>query len=133
MFICVSGRLRTYLLSMSRFRGKCARFVALLALLAGLVGAAVPGFAAPAEPKPTLAAMAGCDHDGHHHPAPPQHLPASDCCMVNVCAMSLTLPAPPWGLMAPVLPKSQGYDLRTLSPPAGIVSAPTPHPPKPTA
>ena len=116
---------------MSHFRGKCARFVALLALLAGLVGAAMPGFAAPAEPKPMLAAMADCDHD--HHPAPQQHLSAGDCCMLNVCAMSLTLPAPPSGLMAPALPKNQGYDLRTLSPPDGIVSAPIPHPPKPVA
>jgi hypothetical protein len=133
MFICLSGRLRTYLPSMSRFRGKCARLVALLALLAGLVGAAMPGFAAPAEPKPMLAARADCDHDDHHHPASQPHLPAGDCCMVNVCAMSLTLPAPPSGLVAPAFPESQGYDLPTLSPPAGIVSAPIPHPPKPVA
>jgi hypothetical protein len=128
MFICLSGRLRTYLPSMSRFRGRCARFVALLALLAGLVGAALPGFAASAEPKP--AAVADCDHGDHHHPAPQHHFPAGDCCMVSACAMSLALPALPSGLAAPALPKSQGYDLYNLPPPAGIVSAPIPHPPK---
>jgi len=104
--------------------------VALLALLAGLIGTAMPGFAAPAEPKPMPAAMADCGHGDHHRRAPERHLPAGDCCMVNVCAMSLALPATPSGLVVPAVPKSQDYDRSTLLRPTDIVTAPIPHPPK---
>jgi hypothetical protein len=133
MFICLSVRFHTYLPSMSRLRGNWIRLVALLALIAGLVGAGLPGFAAPAEPKPMIAAMADCEHGDHHPPASPRHPPAGDCCIVSVCAMSLALPAAPSGLIAPAVPTTQGYDLRTLPPPAGIVTAPIPHPPKSNA
>ncbi|MDQ7249885.1 hypothetical protein [Dongia sedimenti] len=118
---------------MSRLRGKCARLIALLALLAGLVGTAMPGLAAPAEPKPMMPASMDCDHGGQHRQAPQPHLPAGDCCMVNACAMTLALPVPLSGLLAPAFPNTQDYAVRTPLQPAGIVTAPLPHPPKSTA
>jgi len=119
---------------MTGFRGKCARLLALLALLAGLLGAAMPGLAAPAAPKPMTHAAQDqdCDH-GARHEAPRPHLPPSDCCVANVCAMSLALLAAPSGLVAPAFPQRQDYDLRALPPPAGIITAPIPHPPKSNA
>ena len=133
MFICLFGRERTYLPSMSRLRGKCARLIALLALLAGLVGAAMPGLAAPAAPKPMMQVAMDCDHGDHHRQAPQPHLPAADCCMVNVCAMTLALPVAPSGLVAPACPNTPDYALRTPLQPVGIVTAPIPHPPKSAA
>jgi hypothetical protein len=123
---------------MSHLRGKFARLVALLALLAGLIGTAVPGFAAimPAEAHSAMAraAMAraamDCDHATRHQ-APVRHFPgADDCCVVNVCAMSLALPAATSGVALPAFAEMPGYDLPAEHQPAGIVTAPLPHPPK---
>jgi hypothetical protein len=115
----------------SRLRGKFARLVALLVLIAGLTGASASGFAAaPAadQPKPMHAGM-DCDGAGHH-PAPKPHLPAGDCCLVNLCAMNLALLTLPSGLAAPVVVETPPYNLRALRQPPGIVAAPIPHPPK---
>jgi hypothetical protein len=117
---------------MTGFRGKCARLLALLAVLAGLLGAAMPGLAAPTAPKPATHAAMDCDH-GARHEAPRPHLPPGDCCVANVCAMSLALLAAPSGLVTPVFPQRQDYELRPLLPPAGIITAPIPHPPKSNA
>jgi hypothetical protein len=116
----------------SHLRGKFARFIALVALLAGLIGAATPGVAATAPAAPTsMHAAMDCDHAGRR-PAPmPHHGPgATDCCIANVCAMSLALPATAAGIVLPLLPVMPGYDLRALLQPIGIVTAPIPHPPK---
>jgi hypothetical protein len=133
MLICVFGRQRTYLPPMSRLRGKCARLIALLALLAGLVGTAMPALAAPAAPKPMTHAAMDCDHGDQHRRTPQPHLPAGDCCMVNACAMTLALPAAPSALLAPAVPSTQDYAVRTPLQPAGVVTAPIPHPPKSAA
>jgi uncharacterized protein involved in copper resistance len=123
---------------MSHLRGKFARLVALIALLAGLIGTAVPGFAAamPAEAHSAVtdSAMAhsamDCDHATHHQ-APVRHLPgADDCCVVNFCAMSLALPAAASGVALPAFAEMPGYDLPVERQPAGIVTAPLPRPPK---
>ncbi|WP_395018974.1 hypothetical protein [Dongia sp.] len=119
---------------MSRLRGKLARCLALLALLAGLIGAAAPGSFAmtPADPASKHAAM-DCNQE-RHGPAPARHLPGIDaCCMVNVCAMTLALPAAPSGVNAQAASETRGYDLHTLLQPASITAAPLPHPPKPFA
>jgi hypothetical protein len=138
MSICLSGAEPTYLTAMSRLRGKCARWIALLALLAGLIGAAVPGLAASAVAQPMLlhGATGGatdCGHGDHQRRSPQQHLPAGDCCMVNACAMSLALPVAPSGLVAPAFAQNQDYALGTPPQPVGIVTAPLPHPPKSAA
>jgi hypothetical protein len=115
---------------LSRLRGKFARLVAVLVLMAGLFGASMPGFAAMSTlhpPKP-MQAGADCDH-ATHHPTPPRG-PSGDCCMVNICAMNLALPTAPSSLTAPVVVEMRPYDLRALRQPPGIVTAPIPHPPK---
>jgi hypothetical protein len=116
----------------SHLRGKFARLVALLALIAGLIGAAVPAVAASPAVKPAEAhhiAM-DCDH-GSRPPAPTHPFPgAADCCVANVCAMSLALPATASGVDLPAFAGRPDYDLPNLDPPAGIVTAPIPHPPK---
>jgi hypothetical protein len=120
----------------SRLRGKFARLLALLALIAGLAGASAPGFAAAPtpdrpQPIPVHADMAGMDCDGANHtPSPKPHVPAGDCCLVGICAMNLALITSPSGLAAPILVKMPPYDLRVLRQPPGIVTAPIPHPPK---
>ncbi len=84
-----------------------------------------------AVPMQVLPMQAGMDCDGAtHKPAPRPHAPAGDCCMVNVCAMSLALPVAPSGVTMPVFARRTGYALRTLRQPDGIVAAPIPHPPK---
>jgi len=115
---------------MSHLRGKCARILALLALIAGLLGAATPGLAAAPEPMTMSTAGMDCDHGDQHNRMPQHRLPASDCCMVSVCAMGLTLPAAPSVPVAPGSPQALAYDLRAMLQPAGIVTAPIPHPPK---
>ncbi len=117
---------------MSRLRGPCARLLAILALIAGLLGAAMPGFAAPAAPETMTMTGMDCDHGDQHRP-PQHHFPAADCCMVSICAMGLALPATPSALIGPRLPQSPAYGLRPLLQPAGIVTAPLPHPPKAVA
>jgi hypothetical protein len=118
------------MLTVRSLRGKIARCLALLALIAGLIGAAAPAtMAAPARPAEKHAAM-DCDHGGHPQ-IPIRHLPGTnDCCMVNVCAMSLALLATPTGVELPACSELPGYDLRVPLAPAGIVAAPLPHPPK---
>jgi hypothetical protein len=133
MLICVFGRQCPYLPPMSRLRGRCARLIALLALLAGLFGTAMPGLAAPAEPKPMTHAAMDCDHGDQHRRAPQPHLPAGDCCMVSACAMALALPAAPSAPMEPAFPSTQVYAVRTPLQPVGIVTAPIPHPPRSAA
>ncbi len=114
---------------MAHLRGKFARLVALLALIAGLIGAAVPVAATPATAKTHHVAM-DCDHE-NGQPAPAQHFPGTDgCCLANVCAMSLALPAASTGIALPAFAGRPDYDLPNLNPPAGIVTAPIPHPPK---
>ena len=110
-------------------------------MMAGLIGASMPGFAAmpaPHPPKPTQAAM-DCDHTTHHPApqphapsphAPSPHAPTGDCCLVNICAMNLALPTLPSGLALPVAAEMPRYDLHALRQPPGIVTAPIPHPPK---
>ena len=124
---------------MSRFRGKIGRFVALLALIAGLLGSVVmpaPGVAAaPVEPGDAHAAM---DCDGMHQQTPDQtpgrRIPTGiDCCIGNVCAMNLALPAAPLGIALPAFFEPRAYDFQALRHPAGIDPAPLPHPPKSAA
>lgn len=118
---------------MSHLRRKYARLLALLALVAGLLGAATPSLAVPAATKPMTMAMMGiaCDHgDEHHRQAPRHHFPTGDCCILGVCAMSLALPAAPTALVEPGFPETLGYGLPALLQPAGIVTAPIPYPPK---
>ena len=117
------------MLSVSHLRGKFARLVALLALIAGLIGAALPSAATPAEPVRMHAAM-DCDQ-GSHHPAPKHQLPGGgECCIVSVCAMGLALPAVPSGIALPGSLEALGYDRLVLLQPLGIVTTPIPHPPK---
>jgi hypothetical protein len=116
----------------SHLRGKFARLVALLALIAGLIGAAVPGSAATpaASPAETHHMAMDCDHESRQT-APAHHFPGTDdCCVANVCAMSLALPATSTGMALPAFAGQPDYDLPVLHPPAGIVTAPIPHPPK---
>jgi hypothetical protein len=115
----------------SDLRGNFARLLALLALMTGLIGSAMPGLAATMPARPAAAHMAmDCDH-GSHHKAPTQRLPgAGDCCMVSVCAMSLALPAVPSGVAQPAFSALPGYPLAVQRRPADIVAAPIPHPPK---
>ena len=118
---------------MPRLRGRFARLVALLVLIVGLIAPAAPGFAAaaPAQPSQMHAAM---DCGGADRHSPTRHVPgAIDCCVANVCAMNLALPASPSGIALPVAPKASRYELRTLLQPIGIEAAPIPHPPKTTA
>jgi hypothetical protein len=99
--------------------------------MTGLIGASMPGFAAGPAPETPKSLHAGMDCDGAgHNPAPKSHVPAGDCCLVNVCAMNLALLAMPSGLTAPVVAEMPPYDLRALRQPTGIVTAPLPHPPK---
>jgi hypothetical protein len=121
----------------SGLRGKFARLVALLVLMAGLAGAAAPGFAAaptpePRQPLPIHADMAGMDCDAaSHKPAPKPHVPAAgDCCLVSICAMNLALLTLPSGLAGPELVEMPPYDRDVMRQPPGIVTAPVPHPPK---
>jgi hypothetical protein len=44
--------------------------------------------------------------------------------------MSLALPAASAGIALPAFAARPDYDLPNLNPPAGIVTAPIPHPPK---
>jgi hypothetical protein len=107
--------------------------IALLALIASLLSSAMPGFAAvaPAPPQQLHAAM-GCD--GHDRPQPAHHMPGSDdCCVANICAMNLALPAAISGIAQPFPPGAPRYDLRVLLQPVGIDAAPIPHPPKAAA
>lgn len=116
----------------SLFRGNVARVLAILALIAGVIGTSVPGFAAaggPARPMAMHAAM-GCGNGAGH--APMRRLPAADCCAANVCATNLALPLATSGIALPTLPEPR-YALRALRQPAGIVTAPIPHPPKAAA
>jgi len=64
------------------------------------------------------------------HPAPKPHLPGGDCCLANLCAMSLALLTVPSGLALPSFPERPGYDLPAERPWLGIVTTPIPHPPK---
>jgi hypothetical protein len=142
MFICLSRRPGPYLRDrrlfgrdwVSRLRGKIARFLAFLALIAGLLAPAMPGgaLAAPIAPAAAHAVMdcAG----GSHQKAPARHLPgAVDCCIAAVCAMNLALPATPTGLAPLPFAGRPDYDLRATPQPAGIEPAPIPHPPKSAA
>jgi hypothetical protein len=108
--------------------------LALLSLVAALLGPALPGYAAatPAEPGAVHAAM-GCDKGtaDTHRKAPAHHVPgAMDCCVANTCAMTLALPAVPSAVAIPAAPKAASYSLRAAVEPADIDSAPIPHPPK---
>jgi hypothetical protein len=108
-----------------------ARLVALLVLIAGLTGAALPGFAAAPAPEPTKTLHAGMDCDGaQQHPAPKPHLPAGDCCLANACAMSLALLTAPTGLALPALAEMPDYVHPAAPDPRSIVITPLPHPPK---
>jgi len=101
-------------------------------LVAGLIGATVPGVtaASPAKPAETHHMAMDCDHESGQ-PAPVHHLPgAADCCVANVCAMSLALPAAASGMALPAFVGRSDYDLPILHQPVGIVAAPIPHPPK---
>jgi len=116
----------------SRLRGKIGRFVALLALVSGLVGSVIlpePSFAVPSpDPDKAHAAM---DCSDMHHQTPTRHLPAgADCCVANICAMNLALPASPLGIALPTFFEPGDYDFQPLRQPAGIDPAPIPHPPK---
>jgi len=72
--------------------------------------------------------------NGTHRQVPPHHLPGNaDCCVANVCAMNLALPASPSGIAHPPLPGLRHYDLRALLQPIGIDPTPIPHPPKSAA
>ncbi|GAB2174494.1 hypothetical protein [Dongia sp. agr-C8] len=111
-----------------------ARCLALLALLAGLIGAAAPASFAMTPPAPAQKHAAMDCNQGRHAPAPVRHLPGVDlCCTVNVCAMTLALPVAPSGVTAPAASEMRGYDFHTLLQPASITAAPLPHPPKPLA
>ena len=118
------------MLSLNHLRGKFVRFVALLALMAGLAGVATPGLAAakPAAPAQLHATMDCGKGTGH---TPMRRFPGANCCVANICAMTLALPAPPSNVAQPALPESEGYALRALHQPPSIVAAPIPHPPKP--
>jgi len=119
---------------MSLLRRKFVRLAGLLVLIAGLAGASIPGFAAAPAPAQPMSMHAGMDCDGgRHDPAPKPHLPAGDCCLASICAMTLALPAAPSGLPLPSLAATPGYDLRGPHQPLGIVTAPIPHPPKSAA
>ena len=118
---------------MRSLSGSVARLLALLSLVAALLGPALPGYAAatPAEPAAVHAAM-GCDEGAvdTHRKAPAHHVPgAMDCCVANTCAMTLALPAVPSAVAIPVA-KAASYSLRAMIEPADIDSAPIPHPPK---
>jgi len=128
----ISGEVSAgWTLLVSRLFVKLARCLALLALLAG---SAAPAAFAMASVDPSQAhATINCDRNGHGS-APGRHLPGADaCCMVNVCAMTLAIPATPSGVAAPAFLGTPGYNPRNLLQPAGITAAPIPHPPKPVA
>lgn len=111
--------------------GKFTRLLALLALLAGLLGAVTPGTAMPAATPGGMHDAMGCG--GGHHPPAGHPSGAADCCVSGICAMNLALPVAPSGIALPFHPKTRGYDLRALRQPPGIVTAPIPHPPKSAA
>jgi hypothetical protein len=112
----------------AHFRGQCARLVALLALIAGLIG--IPAPSSAAKPAETHHMTMDCDHESPQ-PAPAHHFPgADDCCVANLCAMSLALPAASSAMALPAFAGRPDYDLPNLQQPAGIVTAPLPHPPK---
>jgi hypothetical protein len=108
--------------------------MAVLVMMAGLLGASMPGFAAMPSPHPPAPTTMDCDHTTHHpapqRHAPPPHAPSGDCCLAGICAMSLALPTLPSSLAQPVATEMPRYDLRALRQPPGIVTAPIPHPPK---
>jgi|AraplaMF_Col_mMF_1032025.scaffolds.fasta_scaffold00309_24 hypothetical protein len=122
-----------------RLAEKIARIFALLGLIAALLAPAFPGFAAAAPARPAaLHAAMGCGNeaaDTHRqvptHPVPAHHAPgAMDCCVANVCAMNLALPASPATFALSVQFTTAAYALRALQPPPGVDTAPIPHPPK---
>lgn len=116
---------------MPGLRGKTLRLIALLALIAGLFAPVAPSFAA-AEPAAQM--HAGMDCGVGHERMPVRHAPsAMDCCVANICAMNLALPATPSGIALPGIPERSRYALPGLLQPAGIVAAPIPHPPKSNA
>ena len=118
--------------SVSLFRGNLARVLAILALIAGVSGASVPGFSAVMLAQPTAMHPAtACDNGSCD--APMHHLPAADCCVTNLCVMSLVLPTAPSDVVLPALPEPGSYALPALQQPDGIITAPIPHPPKSAA
>jgi hypothetical protein len=115
----------------ARLGRRCARLIALLVLIAGLLGPAVTSLAAPASDQSTLA-HTGMDCDAGDKQAPAPHVPGLvDCCVANVCAMILALPVTPSGLTAPAYPETPSYKVNALLQPVGFDAAPIPHPPKP--
>jgi hypothetical protein len=117
---------------MAPLRGKLPRLIALLVLIAGLVGAALPGPAAAAPAPATPPSMhAGMDCDGaDHHPAPARHIPAGDCCLASLCAMGMALLTAPAGLALPHAAAMPPFVPRAMQHPPGFIAAPIPHPPK---
>ena len=122
---------------MPRLAEKIARIFALLGLIAALLAPAFPGFAAAAPDQPAaLHAAMGCSDANAHrpvptHPVPAHHAPgAMDCCVANVCAMNLALPASPTAVALSVQFTTASYPFSALQPPLGVDSAPIPHPPK---
>jgi hypothetical protein len=117
---------------MAALRGKLPRLLALLVLIAGLLGAALPGPAA-AVPAPAAppAMQPGMDCDGAtHHPAPVRHIPAGDCCPANLCAMGMALLTAPAGLALPHAAAMPPFVPQAMRQPPGFIAAPIPHPPK---
>jgi len=121
-----------------RLAEKAARLLALIGMIAALLTPAVPGFAAaaPAQPRVLHAAMDCGDAatDTHQRQVPPHHAPgAVDCCVANICAMNLALPAASSAVERSALAAGGAYDLRPLQQPLGVETAPIPHPPKAAA
>ena len=115
---------------LSRFCARSARLLALLALIAGLLGPAMPGFAAPLQPQIMQSATPDCSH----HRQTPKHAGGTmDCCVANVCAMNLALPDSAAPMALPFAVATARYLLLAFLPPAGIKAAPIPHPPKAAA
>ena len=120
----------------SHLRGKIARLVAVLALVAGLIGAALPTTAGamPTTPAETQHMAMDCDHQKQPQAPAQHHLPGTDnCCIANVCAMSVALPVLPSSVALPAFAGRSDYARPVLLQPAGITAAPIPHPPKSNA
>lgn len=137
IFICLPVRAGAYLTSLQfsvRLGAKAwqeMRAPDRVVLIAGLLGQTVTSLAAPA-PDQSLLAHPSMDCDAGDKQAPTPQVPGlADCCVANICAMTLALPVTPSGLTAPAYPGTPSYKVNALLQPIGFDAAPIPHPPKP--
>lgn len=108
---------------------RLAHLLALFALIAALLGPALPSFASvpPMDAKPTHAAL---DCSGHRHAPMPHGFGTADCCLASLCALNLALPTAGAEILPAIPTESTRYGLPPLAQPLGIDTAPFPHPPK---